>query len=642
MKYSRFLGTISSIACLCSPLFSQTVLVNNVGTSGGTPLLEVDDAEITPDGRYIVSRLNTISNSARVYDAATGVELAVYQSPTGTLNGVGQDAMAVTNDRAVALGNDTIIMDLTNLALPALAIHNLGDGPRDLDITPDGSLVAIRGGHGIGAGLYVIDLVTGIQVAFSPGDPRDLINFEMYDVDSVVASNEFAAFLSSVTATGSTRVTIMSLHPTGGGNPVVSYETGTGIDIDLAGPPHDLAMTPDGTHLAVRSESSVALYDLTGSTPQMVWVKRLYDSPGPMGLSAMDSVEVTNTHIATISRWANGGFGAQVDIFDMAGNQSYEVINGDPHDLTITPNGEKLLVRTHTHVYMYRLPPGYPGLHIHYKSRRATPSTHTNYGAGMDSLVATNEVAVTLARNDETADIDLWDISGFSLTNKGSYFMNSRPVDLEITPSGSKVVVSGFAHTKIFDLLTFDQLLNFESNPGGGYPWCDGVIVNDATAMTYGSVTNGAAGSPASTGWMTIVDLFQQPSVFCASNANSTGAAGRVYATGSASVGGNNLHLVAHDMPASAPGVFIYGNAMGNTPFGSGVLCVAGQSGYFAPQMTSADGMAELAVDSMNLPQGTPAIVMGTSRFFQFLFRDRSAGAGVTNTTEGLGVQFTL
>lgn len=638
MNSPRYFGLLAPLLFLTSSLSAQTVLSSEVGTMG-SGLTAVDDAAFTPDGQKLVVRENTSRTTARIYDAKTGVLLAAYTASVGGASGIVQDAVEVTNDRAVVLGHQTQVIDLNNLQLPTMAEFDFGVWPRDVEITPDGTMAAIRGGSGMAGGLFVLDLASSSVIAQAPGEPATP---GLTDVDSVATTNQHAAFISFEPSTGATRVTIMDLRPAGGGAPVIVYETGTGSDLDLVGFPHDLAITPDGTHLAVRSELSVALFDLTGAAPQMLWVKRLYGAPGPFGGSAMDSVEVSNTHIATISRWSNGGVGAQVDLFDIAGNQSYEVISGDPHDLAITPDGQKLIVRTHSRLYMYRLAPNYPGLHLHYKSRKFLPSTHTYYGAGLDSLEVTNDTAVTIARNNDTADIRLWDIRTFTLIEKAAHAMTTRPVDLEITPSGSKVVISGFGQTMVIDMLTSEELLYTQTTPVGGYPWSDGVAVNDSTAITFGAIEQACQICTPFPGWLTIIDLFEQPTVFCSSTPNSTGSIGQTYASGSASVATNNLHLVAHDLPPSTSGLFIYGDAMGNTPFGGGVLCVSGQAGFFPAQRTSPDGLAELALDSLNLPFGTPPIVMGTSRFFQYLFRDPAAGPSQTNSTSGLEVQFTL
>lgn len=550
MHSRRILFVLSCALLSTSAAVAQTVITTD------TSLLGVDDAAFTPNGDLVVVRDNTLSTSSRVYDARSGQILATISGAGGPVSGAAHDAVEVTNDRGVVLGSTCRVLDLTNLQVPVLASYDLGKFPRDLAITPNGSQVAIRGGDTDGfsvGGLFVLDLATGNLVASAPGEPApwapDSVDF---DVDSVVVTDQHAVFVSSVGVLG-TRVTVMDLQPAQGG-PVVSYETGPGSDADLLGIPHDLAITPDGQHAVVRSELAVALFRLTGGPVQLSWSKRLHGNPGPFGGSAMDSVEVTNDRIATISRVSNGGIGAQVDIFDLAGTQRWDRIEGDPHDLAINPSGKKLLVRTHTHVHMYNLQNiNNPG-EMNYLSRRPQLSTHTWYGAGMDSLELTEDRAVTVARVDESATIKFWDISGPNLQNLGTFDMSDRPVDVAITPGGEKVVISGFTHFMAFDLRTVDLLMDFDPLGLGGYPWSDGVVTNGATAIAMGSRFNLPAGTGVSGGWLTLVDLFEQPTVYCNSGMNSTGGVGGIYATGSASVARNDLRLVATDLPRNRLG----------------------------------------------------------------------------------------
>src|SRR5262249_41021191 len=62
-----------------------------------------------------------------------------------------------------------------------------------------------------------------------------------------------------------------------------------------------------------------------------------------------------------------------------------------------------------------------------------------------------------------------------------------------------------------------------------------------------------------------------------ASTVNSSGAAATISSTGSASVCGNDLTLVASNLPANVPGLFFCGATKIDpcVPFGNGVRCVA-------------------------------------------------------------------
>jgi hypothetical protein len=154
-------------------------------------LLAIDDVAITPDQHYAVVRQNRYDQFARVYDLTTG---ALAASPPANINdgllGECLDAVAVTNTRAIVLGNVAQILDLTNLASPVLSATRVGFRPRDVAITPDGTIAAVRGGAtatGMVGGSYLFDLATGAQIGFHAGEPTPYGsggNFS-FDVDDV-------------------------------------------------------------------------------------------------------------------------------------------------------------------------------------------------------------------------------------------------------------------------------------------------------------------------------------------------------------------------------------------------------------------------------------------------------------------------
>ena len=151
MRASMF--PLLGIAILSSPAVTlgQFVLEDDVVGQHLQQILGIDDAEFTPDGRYLVARDNTSATSARIYDAATGAFVtAVFPSVQGSFSGVAQDAVVTTNDVAVVSGSRLMFLDLTQPTIPLLADYDVGDEPRDLALTPDGSLVVVRGGRTVG------------------------------------------------------------------------------------------------------------------------------------------------------------------------------------------------------------------------------------------------------------------------------------------------------------------------------------------------------------------------------------------------------------------------------------------------------------------------------------------------------------
>ncbi len=136
---------------------------------------------------------------------------------------------------------------------------------------------------------------------------------------------------------------------------------------------------------------------------------------------------------------------------------------------------------------------------------------------------------------------------------------------------------------------------------------------------------------------------------YCQANPNSTGEAGRTWATGSAQVAQNDLTLIGHRLPPQSFGYFITSRTQGfvPNPGGSeGNLCLAGSIGrYVRPgqvQQAGAEGQIALAVDLALTPQpmGATAVAPGETWSFQAWFRDSSPSGATSNFTNGLAVVF--
>jgi hypothetical protein len=491
---SQSIGIVS-FACFALALRAdaQTLLQSN------NSWLALDDVAITPDDHYAVVRQNRWDNFVLVYDLSNGALVASPPAnPSDGLLGECLDAVAVTNTRAIVLGNRAQILDLTNPSLPVIASNEVGYHPRDVAITPDGTLACVRGGATATphvGGQYIFDLSSGAEVGFQPGEPTPYpagpgFSFE---VDDVAVTNDHALMTSflSIGGTPFTRVTIWELHPAGGGAPAVALETTTGFG-DQAGAPYDLAITPDGTKAVVRSELSLGLYDLSVSPPAIVWQHRLAGNPGVFNEEALDALELTDTRILTISKISNPalGSGTQVEVFEMNGVDHVGRISGSPHDLAITPTGHRAVVRTNVGVYLYDLDQAPNAPELIPLSRSIAPSSSIQYFAGLDSVAVTDTYAVTLSRASNLLDTQVFffDISGPSLVSIGvRTIANTRPVDLAITPDESKVAVAGNSNVTIFDLPTATQLFTQYPCPANAYyPWCNAVAVSNGRAVATG------------------------------------------------------------------------------------------------------------------------------------------------------------
>jgi hypothetical protein len=389
--------------------------------------------------------------------------------------------------------------------------------------------------------------------------------------------------------------------------------------------------------VAVRSDLAVGLYSLDGVNTQQVWVSDLKGDPGPFGGSAMDSLEITNHRIATISRRSNAGTGAQLDLFAMDGTRRYAFLTGDPHDLVITPSGTRALVRTHNRIYLFDIRSLPITEFLLPLDEAKFAGTHTSWDAGLDSLVANDTRAVGLSRDLNDTRVRVWDISGDTLKKVLGHLHPDKPVDLDLTPDGTRVVMGAWSTLLVIDLRTNRVVLDHKTSGGpGATPWCDGVAVRDDRAVAFG------VGQINGVGWFTLIDMFSQPDRFCTSTRNSTGLSSSLVVSGSGRYAANDLVLWATDLPPKEMGIFFYADGQTSLPSGDGFLCLAGQVARWAVQVIPKSGLATLAIDNANLPSGGGALFAGSSWGFQFMYRDPSKAAGTGyNLSDAVTVAFT-
>jgi len=129
---------------------------------------------------------------------------------------------------------------------------------------------------------------------------------------------------------------------------------------------------------------------------------------------------------------------------------------------------------------------------------------------------------------------------------------------------------------------------------------------------------------------------------YCSAGANTVGSGASISGGGCPSVSGNDFSLRCTGLPANQYGLFFYGNHRSNTPFGQGTLCVGGSSGIFRlkpPVQSSGTGRVERALELTTPPAdaGAGQILVGSTWFFQFWYRDPGLGFNLSN---GLAVTF--
>lgn len=595
--------------------------------------LGVDDVEITPDGRYAVGRTASAATGTFIVELRTGQ--LVYSAPSSVAvagEGPANDAVAVTDTRALTLGSRVQLIDLTTTPPSRITEIDCGYRPRDVGLTPDGRLAVVRGGSsfaGSGAsGTFVVDLASGAILLNEPSEPPG-INAELGN-DMVAVTADHGVSLSYDPQSGDTSVLVVELAPPAGGGPRVVLDTSP--PNLLAGRPMDVAASPDGQYATVRSEGEVALLRLDGTNTQIV--RRFTAFPGPTVPyleTAFDTVVMTDSVWATITIGDPATAGGYLNVQDHAGTSWFALLNGSPRDLAVTPDGGTLLVHTGRRVYEFdlgALPPGGGGLSI--TNSRPFAATHSGVYAGLDSVVCTDGVAAVIAPSGETTRLRLYDLtSGPAPTLMHAEQMDGWPVDVDLTPDGAYAIVASSNHYLVVDVRTLQARLEVEAVQPGWFPWCDGVAVHPDHAAAFGiGLTNAF-------GWVDTVDLVSRETTSCGSLANSSGRVGELFALGSTRVLENDLELHARHLPAGSPGLFVLGDAPQSSPLGGGILCVGGNLIRLGVQVTGTDGTAVEFLDLLQLPPVGGGVVAGSTWYAQFVHRDapQAGGLNLTNSS---------
>lgn len=130
------------------------------------------------------------------------------------------------------------------------------------------------------------------------------------------------------------------------------------------------------------------------------------------------------------------------------------------------------------------------------------------------------------------------------------------------------------------------------------------------------------------------------PQSYCSSTPNSSGQAATISWAGSSSLLVNDLSLLASGCPPQRMGLFYSGPVALAQPFGNGVRCVGGTVVRLAPLLTDAQGSAAQALDLASVALGVSptGAQPGSLLYFQFWFRDPTAGGAGFDLSDGLAV----
>ncbi len=137
------------------------------------------------------------------------------------------------------------------------------------------------------------------------------------------------------------------------------------------------------------------------------------------------------------------------------------------------------------------------------------------------------------------------------------------------------------------------------------------------------------------------------PTVYCSTAPNSVGSGALLRSQGTLSFSANDLVLKVTQAPPDQFGLFFYGPAQQQNPFGDGYMCVApGGIGLFrlSPAMkTDAAGEASRPIDYSAPPMsgGAGEVQAGDTWNFQFWYRDPAGPGGYAfNLTDALSATF--
>lgn len=129
---------------------------------------------------------------------------------------------------------------------------------------------------------------------------------------------------------------------------------------------------------------------------------------------------------------------------------------------------------------------------------------------------------------------------------------------------------------------------------------------------------------------------------YCTRLPNSTGFGASIGSQGTPSLTANDLVLTCAQLPPSIPGIYFYGNNQIDIPFGDGRLCTGGNITRLTVQGSNSSGMSNRALDLSAPPfdSGSGAAIAGSTKHFQFWYRDVAGGPAGFNTSDGLSVTF--
>ena len=237
-----------------------------------------------------------------------------------------------------------------------------------------------------------------------------------------------------------------------------------------------------------------------------------------------------------------------------------------------------------------------------------------------------------------------------------------------IAPNGGETFAAGSVVQIQWTIAIAHNLQNWDlwySPHGPNGPWTPIVTDYNAGSATVGSVHTydwTVPDSPSSTARLrirmdnsatdyydvtaadiTITSSCAEPSNYCATATNSVGSGATMSYLGSVGIATNDFELRVVDAVPGQNGIFFYGSAQGQVPFGEGNLCVSGQVFRLNPPLVvNNNGTKKRLLDFTAPPadSGPGAILSSSTWNFQFWYRDPAGGGSNFNLSDGLAVMF--
>ena len=135
--------------------------------------------------------------------------------------------------------------------------------------------------------------------------------------------------------------------------------------------------------------------------------------------------------------------------------------------------------------------------------------------------------------------------------------------------------------------------------------------------------------------------------VYCQGAPNSVGAGARISWNGSVSIAANQFHLTVSGAVPDQLGLFFYGGAQVQVPFGDGFRCVGSDGLTRIWRLNPAQRAGIGGTDSRHLDFTRPPAGSGPGQihpfstwYFQYTYRDPAAGGSGFNQSDGLRVTF--